>query len=149
TNQAYSADGSRLLTFDAAAYVWDMASGNRLATFRPAVGTIHSADLSADGLRALTVTNDGTLQVWDVPYQTMIGQALRLSPYISPRFSPDGRQVVVAAGGRQAWLWDFGGFEPDRPTDDTAWVARGPIWESHSEPQAQRLGPDGSRLAVA
>jgi WD40 repeat protein/tetratricopeptide (TPR) repeat protein len=155
THQAYSADGSRLLTFDAAAFVWDMASGNRTAMFRPEIGTIRSADLSADGLRALTVTEDGTLQVWDVSGSvvgttTPIGPALRLvDADASAKFSPDGRQVLVAAGGRQAWLWQFGTFEPGRPTDNTAWMVRGPTSEYRSEPDVQRLGPDGNRLAVA
>ncbi len=155
-HQAFSADGSRLLTFDAAAYVWDMVSGNREATFRPEVGAIRSADLSADGLRALTVTEDGTLQVWDVSGTTVgttttVGPTLRLSPYAeaSAKFSPDGRHVLATAGGRQAWVWDFGTFEPGRPADDTAWYVRGPTSGYRSEPEAQRLGPDGSRLAVA
>jgi WD40 repeat protein/tetratricopeptide (TPR) repeat protein len=153
---AFSADGSRLLTFGAAAYVWDTASGNRISTFRPQVGTIRAADLSADGVRALTVTEDGTLQVWDVSGPagwrgTAVGPSLRLAPggWPTAKFSPDGRQVLVTAGGRQAWLWDFGSFEPERPTDDTAWMVRGATSTYRSEPQARSLAPDGRRLAVA
>jgi WD40 repeat protein/tetratricopeptide (TPR) repeat protein len=149
TRRAYSADGRRLLTFDEAARVWDAARGYTVATFRPAAGTIRSADLSADGLRALTVTDDGTLQVWDVAAPTPVGPVLRLSRDASWKFSPDGRRVLVAAGGRQAWLWDFGGLEPGRPADATDWYVRGPTTGYTSKPQAQRLSPDGSRLAVA
>jgi WD40 repeat protein/tetratricopeptide (TPR) repeat protein len=146
---AFSADGSGLLTFDAMVSVWDTADGHRTATLGPEGSRIRLAGLSADGLRALTVTDDDTVGVWDVSGQHAIGPVLRLGSDASAKFSLDGRRVLVAAGGRRVSLWDFGSFYPDRPTDDTGWLVRGPNFQYNSEPQAQALSPDGARLAVA
>ena len=57
--------------------------------------------------------------------------------------------MLIAAGGRQASLWDFGRFEPHRPVDNTAWDVRGPSHGYYDQPETDALSPDGRRLAVA
>ncbi len=102
TRQAFSADGRRLLTFDESARVWDTAGGHPVATFRPAAGTIHSADLSHDGLRALTVTEDGTLQVWDVAGGTRdVAGPTTVGPASGCRAMPP--RSSAPTGGRCWW----------------------------------------------
>ncbi len=113
----YSPSGSLVLTasFDATARVWDAVDGAVVATLGGNKPVVSSAVFSPDERNVLTVTPDGNARLWDARTGTDI--AVFQGDYASPidyldaqfvnvaSFSPDGSQVVVAAG-QTAGLWD-------------------------------------------
>jgi WD40 repeat protein len=61
----FSPDGSQVLTWDEeTAYLWDSATGKRIAIMRGHTGWIYSAAFSADGRRVLTSSRDGTTKIY-------------------------------------------------------------------------------------
>jgi WD40 repeat protein len=107
---AFSADGSRLLTFDrvqAAASLWNAASGERLATFQDG-SPLDGAALSADGATVLIWSDVlsgyfNTARVWSATSAAPI--LLTREPYLNAVLRPDGAQVVTSSVAGVT-LWD-------------------------------------------
>jgi WD40 repeat protein len=69
----FSNDGRRVLTViwhDRDAAVWDVASGNRLATLALAEGNSGAVDLDKTGTRIVSAAADGAIREWHVDGQT-------------------------------------------------------------------------------
>jgi WD40 repeat protein len=129
----FSPDGTRVFTGQiVGASVWEVPTGQRVELAGHA-GAVIMGSFSADGERAVTVSEDGTGRVWDA--QT--GQALGvLAGHVGMDFAtfmPDGRSVV-STGGRELRVWEVGGGESS--------VLRG-----HEGPVVSaRFSPDGRSL---
>lgn len=136
----FSPDGSRVLTAgdDGKIYLWDSKTGEATGTPPSEPGPVVYAVFSSDGRRIAAVSSDGTARVWDA------ASGLPLTPLLptgsSPReieFSPDGRQIVTAAG-TDARVWDV------------ATGKRLPGELKHNGAvNAARFSPDGRWLATA
>ncbi len=112
TYAEYSPDGKRIVTCDAQGKVviWDCESRQPLVeqqAHRQAVNrAVYSAPL---GDRLLTVSADGTGQIWKVgdkalePLVTLQGHAL---PVLAGAFSPGGKLVVTCSDDNSARVWD-------------------------------------------
>jgi WD40 repeat protein len=117
----FSADGKLLVTADGnslikedsplsasigLAEVWEVASGNEIAEFRPFVGEVYSAALSPDGRRAATINQYGEIQLWDVGQSKEVWSARHsVNAWASLAFSPDGRHLFSIASDGTARVW--------------------------------------------
>jgi mono/diheme cytochrome c family protein len=102
---AFSADGRRALSgsSDRTIRLQEVATGKTLATGNGAPGTVCCVRFSADGRQAFSASSrveppEQGLHRWDLTTGRALGRSggERLE---AAAFSPDGRQVLVAAGG--------------------------------------------------
>ncbi|MEJ2302091.1 MAG: protein kinase [Anaerolineales bacterium] len=114
SNAAFSPDGSRLVTTyctEAAAYLWDAVSGEKLAKFIHGGGYpgVFAVAFSPDGTRIATGGGgDSSLaKIWDVSTGEML---LSLSGHSEPinklAFSEDGKRIATASADRTVKVWD-------------------------------------------
>ena len=111
-----------------------------LAQFRvPGSGEMLVARFSPDGTRALTLTFDRTVRVWDTATAALVAE-LKGSPaeLNAAVFSPDGRRIATASADGTARVWDAA---------SGAVVAE---LKGHAKPVfAVAFNDDGSRVATA
>jgi WD40 repeat protein len=105
----FSADGNRLLTFNAReALAWDWKSGRLLRTIRPEKDlSLTHATFSPDGHHVLACSGSGVARIWavegdrDPPFLLEHQQAVLFGA-----FSPDGSQVLTTSSDRTGKLWE-------------------------------------------
>lgn len=88
--------------------LWNMSTGEQLATLRGLDRYVKSLSFSRDGKFLAAGTDFGGLQIWDINQRTRI-QSLNLEgqDVSQPAFSPDGRLVAVGIYGTgTVWLID-------------------------------------------
>ncbi|MBL1178715.1 AAA-like domain-containing protein [Pantanalinema sp. GBBB05] len=108
-------------------------------------GRIYSVSLSPDGKSIATISEDGTVRLWN-----MAGQLLRQFPIkinwtakmtMSVSFSPNGKYLATASEHGVARLWDLSGRELAQFKGH-----QGQVWSVSFSPNGQRLvtgGADG------
>ena len=91
-----SADGQYVLSssYDGIMNLWDVATGQRVQTFRGDTDPLETVSLSGDGKYALSGNRDGTIKLWDA----FNGQRLRTFEGHSRKVT----SVVLSAGVRYA-----------------------------------------------
>ena len=105
----FSPDGSRLVTarLDAAARIWDAATGSLIALLGDHIDGVISAAFSPDGARIVTASSDGTARLWDAGSGAEIAALRGHSKAVySAAFSPDGKRIVTASGDKTARVWN-------------------------------------------
>lgn len=76
-------------------------------------GPVVMSSFSADGLRVVTASEDGTARIWDARDGQAVTGWLRHGDRLrSARFSPDGLRVVTSAEDRTARVWDAFSGQP-------------------------------------
>jgi WD40 repeat protein len=122
--------------------VWDMQTGQGIASIRGHAGTVRRVAFSADGKRLASGSGDKTVKVWDA---TTGHELLTLRGHdgsvFGVDFSPDGRRLASASG------------RTSQPGEVTVWDVA-----TNREPVTLRghrgavtgvaFSPDGRRLAV-
>jgi WD40 repeat protein len=106
---AFSFDGTKALTgsCDTTARLWDIATGNSIATLQGHTGPIYVVAFSPDGTKALTGSWDHTACLWDVATGNLIATLQgHTTPISSVAFSPDGTKAVTGSWDSTARLWD-------------------------------------------
>jgi WD40 repeat protein/serine/threonine protein kinase len=153
---AFSPDGQRLACTGGQrgkfgeVTIWDPATGQELLTLGGQNDPpVQQAAFSPDGQQLAYGSNDGTVKVWDVDWNALIGRekftfrghhlkALRVA------FSPDGRRLASAAGdwttkaNGEVKVWDV-------QTGEKVLCLRGHI----ASVESVAFSPDGRRLASA
>ncbi len=115
----YSPDGTRLACaagVDKAVYVWDAASGEKLATFGPLSSRAWCVAFSPDGKRVASGTGHGQmkegpgvgeLKVWDLGNRigtNLEGHQMSIN---SVAFSPDGERLAGASEDSTVKIWNL------------------------------------------
>jgi serine/threonine protein kinase/WD40 repeat protein len=118
--------------------IWDAATGERRLTI-PARTQLDA--ISPDGQRIATLTRwGGNPMIWDVahpdqPVGTLAGQ---LGGKVCVKFSPDGKQLLIACEDQTARLWDATTFKELR------------VFRGHTEGVNYVVfSPDGRWIATA
>ncbi len=133
-SSVFSSDGERVLTasHDKTAAIWDVMSGQRIATLEGHTGAVSQAEFSSDGRHILTVSHDvtnhytyvdpagrtitswhsgergdATVRIWDAETgnQTVL-LASHTAEVTDAGFSADSSKVVTCSHDKTARLWD-------------------------------------------
>jgi tetratricopeptide (TPR) repeat protein len=141
SHTVFSPDGHRVLTAseDGKARLWDVPSGNPLATFLHDKGVKH-ASFSPDGKRVVTASRDRTARVW-IADPGVPATALMIHGDVvnHASFSPDGRHVVTASNDWSARIWDSKTGKP----------VAGPLMHNDAVSHASFSRPDGRHVVTA
>jgi WD40 repeat protein/serine/threonine protein kinase len=125
---AYSPDGRLLLSGQWKQQVRLWQTGTDRPAFAPLrhCGELTSFALSRDGATILTAGDDHTARLWRVPRPLLPVQFPRQpAPVLVTAFSPDGT-ALLAAGGKQAWVYRAATGQPIAgPLDHAAVVLAG------------------------
>jgi WD40 repeat protein len=117
----------------------DDPSPRLTAVLKASGGGLRTADLSPDGRKVLSVSEDGAVQVWDISRTNIFLTLLRdVNSPTWAGFSPDGHYVLVTAIDGTARLWRADGTgSPVVFTGNDAVVLSG------------GFSPDGQRIVTA
>jgi WD40 repeat protein/lysozyme family protein len=102
-----SRDGTRVLTasVDGNARLWDLASGQSIATFKGHRALLNSAEFDVSERHIVTSSADMTARVWSVESKKAELTLRNASTVLSANFSPDGRYVVTASKDNMTRIW--------------------------------------------
>jgi WD40 repeat protein len=137
---ALTPDGRRAVSpSDRTLRVWDLATGEALATLRGHEGEVWGVALTPDGRRAVSASADRMLKVWDLAsgeeVATLRGHE---DCVLGVALTPDGRRAVSASDDRTLRVWDLA-------TGEEVSTLRG----HEDEVLAVALTPDGRRAVSA
>ena len=121
---AVSQDGARAVSAsgDRTLKVWDLESGQEVATLRGHTDEVFSVALSSDGRRAVSGSCDGTLKVWNLmggpPALSYAAIKMQCPVW---RFGRRGRRAVSASVDGSMKVWDVEkGTEVRTLSDETS-----------------------------
>jgi len=97
----FVANGTQLLSWgDRLLKVWDASSGSLLAVYEGHTSAVNDADVSPDGARFLTASDDESVRVWDAAKRPAASGKNPLEGRVAIAvFSPSGDKVLLASGG--------------------------------------------------
>ncbi|MFE3459371.1 protein kinase [Nocardiopsis aegyptia] len=146
---AISPDGTRLATggTDGTARVWDVATGDELATLEGHTDWIRSVDFNTDGTLLATGSDDRTARVWDIEAGESTATLEGHTDWVrSVDFHPDGTTLATGGDDRTARVWDIAsGDETASMEGHTDWIrtvafnADGTVLASGSDDGTVRL----------
>ena len=120
---------------------------------RRATGSVIGVGFSRDGQVLATTSDDGSVDVWDVPSaslrETFVGHA---GAAVAPIFSPDGATLYTASDDGTVIVWDVRGLRRlGRPFrfDPTAQPGAGPHRPTQSAAKAVAVSPDSKLFATS
>jgi WD40 repeat protein/tRNA A-37 threonylcarbamoyl transferase component Bud32 len=85
--------------------IWEVATGQKLATLPLFAAPVWGLAFSPDGSRLVTGSEDHVLRIWDVQTAVEV-QQLRSPEERILAFAPDGRVLVTAGKDRTIRIWD-------------------------------------------
>jgi RNA polymerase sigma factor (sigma-70 family) len=132
---AFAPDGAKLATggFAGAVQLWDVATGDCLATRKLGASSVHSLAFAPDGQVVAACEQGKGTRLWDIENDRETFIASSLSSPVAPVFSPDGRLMAINSLDGEFALWD-------RATGQTRLAAEG---------VAVAFAPDSRSLAVS
>ncbi|MCI0682906.1 MAG: sigma-70 family RNA polymerase sigma factor [Gemmataceae bacterium] len=81
---------------------WDLATGKKLRTFDGHQGDVPRLVFSPDAKKLLTCSYDGTVKLWDYETAALLHDVSAQDEFVfTVMFSPDGRTIAHAGGGRK------------------------------------------------
>ncbi len=112
---AFSPDGRTIASgsWDETIRLWDVQSGQPLATLTGHDGIVSSVTFSPDGKTLASGSMDETIRLWDV--ETFQPRAIgdeHSNTVTSVSFSPDGKRLVSGSWDGTIRLWDAADLQP-------------------------------------
>jgi WD40 repeat protein/serine/threonine protein kinase/uncharacterized coiled-coil protein SlyX len=107
---SFSKDGSRAASGggDRKIFVWDVATGKRIAELTGHTGSVNSVALTPDGTKLLSGSDDGTVRLWHMAEtaesRVFVGHVGRVN---GVDISPDGKRGISVGTDGTARLWDL------------------------------------------
>lgn len=102
-------------------------------------GSVVTAEISPDGTRVVTASEDGTARLWNADTGEPLGQPMsHTAEVLSARFSDNGQQVVTASADGSARIWGAFTGEPAAPALQHDDLVR------HAD-----FSPDGGKVVTA
>jgi RNA polymerase sigma factor (sigma-70 family) len=97
---AYSRDGTRLATAsrDGTVFVWDAATGKKLAALAGHQRAVHAVAFNRDGDVVATAGDDNTARLWDAATGRERHQLEHHHPVAVVAFTPDGKTLLTGGG---------------------------------------------------
>ena len=90
-------------------WIWDAATGNRLAILTGNKKPVTALTFSRDGTLIAAGRDDGGVRVWDSRSARLLAVASGTGSITDAAFSPDGRQLAWGTGkSLQVWEWPSG-----------------------------------------
>ncbi|MFI4859794.1 MAG: protein kinase [Phycisphaerales bacterium JB063] len=105
---AVSPQGDRLAIHGADFRVglWDIHTGQHLATLDDHTANLKSISFSPDATRVITASDDGTARLWDADTgQNVLLLHRAQGPQLAAHFSPDGQSILTAQANGTVLLW--------------------------------------------
>jgi WD40 repeat protein/serine/threonine protein kinase len=137
----FDGDSQRVATgsWDAAARIWDVESGELLAGPLRHRNSVGSVDFSEDGNQLVTGSHDHTARIWDARTGRPMAPPLRHGFLVrGARFFPDGKRVWTTSDERILRVW-----EPNPPGNIELRV------QHDGSVKSVRLSPDEKWLLTA
>jgi WD40 repeat protein len=107
---AVTPDGKKVVSgsADQTLRVWDLESGQCLATFEGHTGGVQAVAVTPDGKMIVSSSVDMTLKVWDLESGQCIFNLIGHSGYGGGlAITPDGKKVVSGSGDKTLKVWDL------------------------------------------
>ena len=96
-----SPDGNYVLIgIESSLYVWELATGKCVSTLAGHTSLVYACCFSPDGKYVVSTSHDTMVKLWDWRSGVCL-QSECFNQYISARFSPDGRHVVVVSRSKK------------------------------------------------
>jgi WD40 repeat protein/serine/threonine protein kinase len=135
--------GSRLLvtgSWDGCARLWDVVQGTLIAEL-PHEGPVCSLNISRDGSRVLTASQDRTARFWNACTGAAVGSPLSHPDQVmAVVFAPDGQSAVTVCADQKLRIWDIGSSQE---------IARSNSLPSETAQFAAAISEDTSMIATA
>jgi WD40 repeat protein len=119
--------------------IWDLDSGQVLATLEGHVKGVSACAVTSDGRRGVSASRDRALKVWDLENGNVLATLTAHDARVNGcAFTPNGRHVISASADRTLKIWDL---ESGRVLATL---------EGHTRPvNACVVTPDGQRIVSA
>lgn len=105
---AVTPDGRRALSAsnDKTVRMWDLASGNSLATFSGHTSFVCSVSVASDGTRVAAGAFDGSIKVWDMHSGDVVADLHHGSPDAKVAWSPVGDTLTSGGSDGMLRVWN-------------------------------------------
>jgi hypothetical protein len=88
--------------------VWDIKSGQVLATLDQPEGAVTACAVTPDGRRVVSASNDKTLKIWDLETERVLVTLTGHRKHVTAcTVTPDGQRVISASNDRTLKVWDL------------------------------------------
>ncbi len=124
----------------------ELETGEVVKRYGPEPDYVRGLDVSADGTRVITASNDGRLRLYDLESATLIREMPgHFGWAFSVRLTPDGRHAISGGNDSTVRLWDLetGEERPFVEGDDGHWGAVSGIAWSEDGTRVLTVGHDG------
>ena len=107
-NLAVSRDGKWIVsgTGSGELAVWDAQTHKKVTGWKGHSGGVHAVDISPDGTRIATGSDDCAACVWSPTGQRLLGPLQHNSEVVAAKLAPDGHLIATTTWRSSVWVYD-------------------------------------------